>query len=76
LRTYNERAKDFEIAAIKRFKYRSRYFTDSGIIGTKAFVAHHYQAFKHHFSSKHEKRPKTIRGLNGIYSLKRLSEKA
>jgi len=60
---------------VDRFRYRARYFTDSGIIGTKAFVAHHYQTFKHHFSSKHEKRPKPIRGLDGVYSLKRLSEK-
>ena len=28
----------FETGAIEKFKYRSRYFTDSGIIGTKAFV--------------------------------------
>ncbi len=69
-----ERSTDFEIGAIEKFKYRSRYFTDSGIIGKKAFVAHHYQTFKHLFSSKHEKRPKTIRGVDGIYSLKRLSE--
>ena len=65
----------FEMGAIEKFKYKSRYFTDSGIIGTKTFVAQHYQTFKHLFSSKHEKRPKTIRGLDGIYSLKRLSEK-
>ena len=64
----------FETGAIEKFKYRSRYFTDSGIIGTKTFVAHHYQTFKHIFSSKHEKRPKTIQGMAGIYSLKRLSQ--
>jgi len=69
-----ERANDFEIGGIEKFKYRSRYFSDSGIIGTKAFVARHYQTFKHLFSSKHEKRPKMIHGFNGIYSLKRLSE--
>ncbi len=63
-----------KIGAIERFRYRSRYFSDSGIIGTKAFVARHYQTFKHIFSSKHEKRPKTIQGMDGIYSLKRLSE--
>ena len=66
--------KTFETGAIKKFKYRSRYFTDSGIIGTKAFVTRHYQTFKHIFSSKHEKRPKTIQGMEGIYSLKRLSQ--
>jgi len=32
------------------------------------------QQGKHYFSSKHEKIPKTIKGLDGIYSLKRLSE--
>jgi len=40
-----EKDKDFEFGGIDRFKYRSRYFTDSGIIGTKAFVARYYQVF-------------------------------
>jgi len=72
----NEKQEDksFETSAIEKFKYRSRYFTDSGIIGTKGFVSRHYQVFKQLFSSKHEKRPKAIQGLDGIYSLKRLSE--
>jgi putative transposase len=65
----------FEIGAIENVRYRTRYFTDSGIIGTKEFVATNYQKFKHLFLSKHEKHPKTIRGMGGIYSLKRLSEK-
>ncbi len=69
-----EREKDFELNQIDRFRYRTRYFTDSGIIGSKAFVDRHYRRFKSHFSSKHEKRPKTIKGLEGVYSLKRLSE--
>ena len=69
-----ERKKDFEITRISRFRYRSRYFTDSGIIGSKEFVAETYQRFKHLFYSKHEKKPKPIKGLDGIYSLKRLSE--
>ena len=69
-----ERKKDFEISRISRFRYRTRYFTDSGIIGSKEFVAEHYRRFKHHFFSKHEKKAKPIKGLGGIYSLKRLSE--
>jgi len=63
--------KDFEIS---RFRYHTRYFTDSGIIGSKEFVAENYQRFKHLFYSKHEKKPKKIKGLEGMYSLKRLSE--
>ena len=69
-----ERERDFELNEIDRFRYRTRYFTDSGIIGSKAFVDRHYRNFKNHFSSKHEKRPKAIKGLKGVYSLKRLSE--
>jgi len=69
-----ERQKDFELGGIDRFRYRTRYFTDSGIIGTKAFVERVYQDFKHHFTSRHEKRPKGIKGLEGVYSLKRLAE--
>jgi len=57
---------------IDRFRYRTRYFTDSGIIGSKSFVSRLYADFKDHFSSKHEKKPKPIGGLGGIYSLKRL----
>jgi putative transposase len=69
-----ERAKDFELSGADRFLHRTRYFTDSGIIGSKAFVDRIYQEFKDYFSSKHEKKPKVIRGLEGVYSLKRLSE--
>jgi hypothetical protein len=69
-----ERQKEFEINRISRFRYRTRYFMDSGIIGSKEFVAENYQRFKHLFYSKHEKKPKPIRGLEGMYSLKRLSE--
>jgi hypothetical protein len=69
-----ERKKDFEISQISRFRYRTRYFTDSGIIGSKEFVSANYQLFKHLFYSKHEKKPRPIKGLVGMYSLKRLSE--
>ena len=69
-----EREKGFKLNEVDRFLYRTRYFTDSGIIGTKVFVSRLYQEFKENFSSKHEKRPKVIKGLEGIYSLKRLSE--
>jgi hypothetical protein len=69
-----ERESNFELKRVRRFRYRTRYFTDSGIIGTKEFVSENYQRFKNIFSSKHEKKPKPIKGLDGMYSLKRLSE--
>jgi len=44
-----ERKKDFAISRIRRFRYRTRYFTDSGIIGSKEFEAENYQRFRHLF---------------------------
>jgi REP element-mobilizing transposase RayT len=69
-----ERKKAFKISRVDRFQYRTRYFTDSGIIGTKEFVSKNYQRFKDIFISKREKVPKPVAGLDGIYSMKRLSE--
>ena len=69
-----ERHRKFELSRSDRFRYRTRYFTDSGIIGSKEFVSTNYQRFKHLFYAKHEKKPKPIKGLGGMYSLKRLSE--
>ena len=69
-----ERAKDFNLARTQRFLYRTRYFTDSGIIGTKAFVQITYDRVKDRFQAKRDKVPKPIAGLGGIYSLKRLTE--
>jgi len=70
----HERKNDFELNRIRRFRYRTRYFTDSGIIGTKEFVSENYQRFKGVFMSKREKIPRRVVGLDGVYSLKRLAE--
>jgi REP element-mobilizing transposase RayT len=68
----DERKKNYKISRADRFRYRTRYFTDSGIIGTKEFVSSNYQRFKGLFMSKSEKVPRRVAGLDGIYSLKRL----
>jgi len=62
-----ERKRDFEISRTDRFLYRTRYFTDSGIIGSREYVSVIYQQFKHLFQSKHEKKPKPVKGLNGVF---------
>ena len=69
-----ERKNEFALKRVRRFRYRTRYFTDSGIIGTKEFVSINYQRFKHIFMSKREKIPIAVTGLDGVYSLKRLTE--
>jgi REP element-mobilizing transposase RayT len=68
-----ERQKNYAISRIDRFRSRTRYFTDSGIIGTKEFVSENYQRFKDIFMSKREKIPRPVAGLDGVYSLKRLN---
>jgi REP element-mobilizing transposase RayT len=65
---------EYDLNALDRFKYRTRYFSDSGIIGSKEFVSRVYQRFKDYFQTRREKQPRPIRGLEGVYSLKRLSE--
>lgn len=69
-----EREKDFKLSELDRFRYRTRYFIDSGIIGSREFVDRIYHQFRHYFTAAREKRPKAIKGLDGVYSLKRLSE--
>jgi REP element-mobilizing transposase RayT len=69
-----ERKNNFELTRTRRFSCRTRYFTDSGIIGGKAFVSATYQKAKEAFQAKRDKIPKPISGLSGIYSLKRLME--
>ena len=68
-----ERA-DFRLSGMNRFLYRTRYFTDSGVIGTKEFVARCACLFESHFACRHPKKPRPISGLDGVYSLKRLAE--
>jgi putative transposase len=69
-----EHKRGFEVGKVDRFLLRTRYFTDSGIIGSKTYVSSLYLVFKHHYSARKVKVPKRISGLEGLYSLKRLAE--
>ncbi len=71
----NERVGNYELTNIDRFLYRTRYFTDSGIIGTKGFVNRYYEQFKDYFNKCRTKMPNKISGCDGLYSLKNLSKK-
>ena len=55
-----ERKKAFNISKADRFRYQTRYFTDSGIIGTKEFVSTNYHRFKDIFMSKRERFPRRL----------------
>lgn len=69
-----ERQGEYELTRFNRFKYRTKYFTDSGIIGSKEFVDRIYNAVRHRLPSKRKKIPKEVKGLDGIFSLKSFIE--
>ena len=71
-----ETEKEFKLNDINRFRYRTRYFTDSGTTGCKVFLNRLYRQFRNRFPSKKEKHQNHIKGLRGIYSLKRISGSA
>ncbi|MDD4648614.1 MAG: hypothetical protein PHO79_01140 [Desulfoplanes sp.] len=67
-----ERIKKYLLTRAERFKYRTRYFTDSGIIGSKAFVQEAFDGIKHLLGSKDERRFTPVAGVKGMYSMKKL----
>jgi len=66
------RKKGYKITRADRFRYRCRYFTDSGVIGGKDFVRETFDCFKHLLTSKDERRFTRLGGIDGVYAMKRL----
>lgn len=67
-----ERKKGFRISRTDVFRHRCRYFTDSGIIGSKEFVSEVFDGMKHLLDSKDTRRFTPFAGVDGVYSMKRL----
>jgi len=67
-----ERRRKYQISRADRFRYRSRYFTDAGVIGSKAFVSEVFDQVKHLLRSKDERTFTPVGGMDGVYSMKRL----
>ena len=68
-----ERRRKYRISRVDRFRHRTRYFTDAGIIGSKEFVGEVFDRIKHLLASKNERRFTPVDGLDGVYSMKRLT---
>ncbi|GAB6059215.1 transposase [Desulfonatronum parangueonense] len=68
-----ERKKNYRLSRVDVFRHRCRYFTDSGIIGSKEFVTEVFGGVKHLLDSKDERRFTPVGGVEGVYSMKRLS---
>ncbi|MFP4429238.1 MAG: transposase [Desulfovermiculus sp.] len=67
-----ERKRKFKVRRVDRFMYRTRYFTEAGIIGSKEFVGEVFDQFKHLLRSKEERKFTPVGGVEGVYSMKRL----
>ncbi|WP_045220273.1 transposase [Desulfonatronum thioautotrophicum] len=68
-----ERKKNYRLSRIDVFRHRCRYFSDSGIIGSKDFVSEVFDEVKHLLNSKNERRFTPVGGVEGVYSMKRLA---
>ncbi|WP_300673050.1 hypothetical protein [Desulfoluna sp.] len=65
----SEKEKNFELDRIRRFRSRTRYFTDSGVIGSKSFVIGTYEIFKDRLYGSRERVPTRVSGFDGMYSM-------
>lgn len=69
-----ERKKRYKVSRVDRFMYRTRYFTDAGIMGSKEFVGEVFDQVKHLLRSKDERKFTPVGGVEGVYSMKRLGQ--
>jgi hypothetical protein len=67
-----ERKKNFEIKRFELFCYRTRYFSDAGILGSKEFVWEVFDQVKHLLQSRDRRQFTLLAGADGVYSMKRL----
>ena len=67
-----ERKRKYKVSRVDRFRFRTRYFTEAGIIGSKEFVGEVFDQVKHLLRSKDERKFTPVGGVEGLYSMKRL----
>ena len=65
---------DYQLTKAVLFQYRSRYFTESMILGSKGFVMGIYSKVQPYLQTRKNREPFKIKGVEGIYSLRRLRE--
>ena len=65
---------DYRVSQALLFRYRSRYFTESVVLGSKEFVREVYGDLRTFLKTKQDQDPTRINGLEGLYSLKRLGK--
>jgi len=69
-----ERKKNFEMKRFELFCYRTKYFSDAGILGSKEFVQEVFDQVKYLLKSKNERKFIALTGADEVYSIKRLKK--
>ncbi|MCP4682395.1 MAG: hypothetical protein GY864_08670, partial [Desulfobacterales bacterium] len=69
-----EQKKGFKLTRTERFRYKTKYFTESGIMGSQEYVRETFLRLKHLFYNDLDRYPVLVTGLEDIYSLKQLKE--
>ena len=67
-----ERKKGFRLKKTEIFRYRCRYFTDAGVLGSKRFLQEVFSQMKDLVGWKRKRQFVPVIGELGLYSLKRL----
>lgn len=62
----------YRLKASSLFLYRSRYFTESVALGSKAFVREIYGRIQPYLKIRRDRNPVNVHGIPGVYSLRRL----
>ena len=65
---------DYRVSTALLFRHRSRYFTESVVLGSKDFVRGVYADLRTFLKTKQDRDPTKINGLEGLYSMKRLGK--
>ncbi|HKK33255.1 MAG TPA: transposase [Desulfomicrobiaceae bacterium] len=67
------RKKNYVLGDVELFQYRCRYFTDSGVIGSREFVEKVGNRLKGMVPGRKERAANRFKGVDGVYTLKRLA---
>jgi hypothetical protein len=65
-----ERRRNYVLGDVDMFRYR--YFTDSGVIGTREFVEEAAARLRARVPGRRERTPHRFKGLDGLCTMKRL----
>ncbi len=68
-----ERKRDYRLKKTEVFRYRCRYFTDAGVLGSKRFVQGVFDEIKGLLGVKRERKFVPVFKDEGVYSMKRLA---